>query len=133
MATHPAAPLLAADLGHLPHTNKAGQRGIIQLPGFMSNAGMSDEQAQQVGTLALAIAEAIIEDLTQHGYPPTHETTITSRIQNVINQRENPADITLHCNRCHRPVIEASTNTPTPHIHVANTINGLTKHTENCQ
>lgn len=76
MTAHPAAPLLAQNLATgLPHTNAAGKRGLIHLPGF-SATGMAPAQAQATGALGQAVAEAAIEALEQHGYHVVHSSDL---------------------------------------------------------
>ena len=78
MAKHPAAALIAQDLGQLQHTNDRGEVGLIHLPGFR-NAGAHPGYAQGAGQLAQAIGEAIIETLDKrHGYEVIHRTQLTT-------------------------------------------------------
>lgn len=134
MAEHPAAPLLAADLGRLPHTNKRGEQGIVQLPGFATSAGMAEEQSADVGLLALAIAEAVIEDLTKHGYPPTAKADIDARIAKAAAKAETgPNELVLHCNRCRQPVLKVDISAPAPKLHVTVAVMALAAHREQCR
>jgi hypothetical protein len=133
MTAHPAAALLAQDLGRLPHTNARGERGLIHLPGFLQTAGTNPEQAAETGLLALAISEAIIEDLQKHGYPPTSETDIKARIRAAVAESAQGGEITLYCNRCQRRVISSDVSAPAPRIHVKTAIITLQAHLEQCQ
>jgi hypothetical protein len=129
---HPAAPLLAADLGRLPHTNGRGEKGFVHIPGFITTTGMSQEQAGEVGLLALAIAEGVIEDLQSHGYPVQHETQIQARINAATAQKPTPEDITLECNRCHRPAVKVKA-ADRAKVNVTLLVAGLTVHAETCR
>ena len=104
---HPAAPLLAKDLGRLPHTNANGELGYIQLPGF-STTGMGEEQSQATGTLALAVAEAAIESLDTHGYAVTPKTELTN-LRKAAKPAQAPESIELTCHRCRRPIAKVNT------------------------
>ena len=103
---HPAAPLLAADLGHLQHTNTNGEQGMVHIPGFVSNAGMSADQTSEVGVLAQAIAEAIIETLEQkHGYRVIHESGIKAQIKAGIAEQGGPTEAPpSKCQKCRKEV-----------------------------
>jgi len=104
---HPAAPLLAADLGRLERTNSKGERGWVQLPGFMSTAGMGDEQAAQHGLLALAVSEAILETLeSKHGYQVLSKDQIAAKINAATTALTAPPEkTTLRCKRCNGAVL----------------------------
>jgi hypothetical protein len=132
MMEHPAAPLLAADLGKLPHTNARGERGVIHIPGFLSTTGTSPEQAAEVGLLGLAIAEAVIEDLTVHGYPPTSKADIDAKIQEV-KDKQAVGELMLHCNRCLRPVLKVDAGADAPKLHVKLSVQMLQAHMEQCR
>lgn len=129
---HPAAPLLAADLGKLPHTNARGERGVIHIPGFLSTTGTSPEQAAEVGLLGLAIAEAVIEDLTEHGYPPTAKSEIDAKVK-AAGATQATGELVLHCNRCHRPVLRVDVSAASPKVHVGTAAAGLQAHMEQCR
>lgn len=101
---HPAAPLLAADLGRLQHTNSRGERGHVGIPGFI-RSGANPDFEQQAGTLALAIAEACIEDLGVHGYEVIHKTELDTRAAELAaTQVEQRAELPVVCKRCRRRV-----------------------------
>ncbi len=131
MAEHPAAPLLAADFGRLPHTNKLGEKGFVQLPGF-GTAGMSKEQADATGAAGLAIAEAIIEDLQEHGYPVLSKADIKARIDAAAEGTPAPSDISLLCNRCRQPVLGVK-GIDQAKVHVATAVALLQAHLEACR
>lgn len=74
MTKHPAAALLAQDLGRLQHTNPRGETGLIHYPGFPNGA---DPGAPGAGALAQALTEAIIETLeARHGYVVVHRSEL---------------------------------------------------------
>lgn len=100
---HPAAPLLAADLGRLPHTNKHGERNVVHVPGFMSTAGANPEFAEHAGTLALAVAEAVIEDLGQHGFEVIHKSDIQARVAEIATEDTREV-LPVVCKRCRQRV-----------------------------
>ncbi|MGB3484006.1 MAG: hypothetical protein WBB07_17545 [Mycobacterium sp.] len=102
MADHPAAPLLAADLGRLQHTNNRGEVGMVHLPGFVSTAGMSEEQAGESGMLAQAISEAVIETLEQrYKYRVIHESDIKAQVKAAVAEQAAPVEkVPLRCKRC---------------------------------
>ncbi len=131
MTAHPAAPLLAADFGKLPHTNANGERGLVQLPGF-STSGMSPEQAEATGTIALGLAEAIIEDLQEHGYPVLSKADIKARIDAAAQGTPPPSDISLLCNRCRQPVLGVK-GVDQAKIHVGTAVALLQAHIEACR
>lgn len=131
MAEHPAAPLLAADFGRLPHTNKLGEKGFVQLPGF-GTAGMSKDQADATGAAGLAIAEAIIEDLQDHGYPVLSKADIKARIDAAAQGTPPPSDISLLCNRCRHPVLGVK-GVDQAKIHVGTAVALLQAHMEACR
>ena len=131
MTAHPAAPLLAADFGKLPHTNANGERGLVQLPGF-STSGMSPEQAEASGTIALGLAEAIIEDLQEHGYPVLSTADIKARIDAAAKGTPPPSDISLLCNRCRQPVLGVK-GVDQAKIHVGTAVALLQAHMEACR
>lgn len=131
MTAHPAAPLLAADFGKLPHTNANGERGLVQLPGF-STSGMSPEQAEATGTIALGLAEAIIEDLQEHGYPVLSKADIKARIDAAAQGTPPPSDISLLCNRCRQPVLGVK-GVDQAKIHVGTAVALLQAHMEACR
>ena len=131
MTAHPAAPLLAADFGKLPHTNANGERGLVQLPGF-STSGMSPEQAEATGTIALGLAEAIIEDLQEHGYPVLSTADIKARIDAAAKGTPPPSDISLVCNRCRQPVLGVK-GVDQAKIHVGTAVALLQAHMEACR
>ena len=131
MTAHPAAPLLAADFGKLPHTNANGERGLVQLPGF-STSGMSPEQAEATGTIALGLAEAIIEDLQEHGYPVLSKADIKARIDAAAKGTPPPSDISLVCNRCRQPVLGVK-GVDQAKIHVGTAVALLQAHMEACR
>ena len=131
MTAHPAAPLLAADFGKLPHTNANGERGLVQLPGF-STSGMSPEQAEATGTIALGLAEAIIEDLQEHGYPVLSTADIKARIDAAAKGTPPPSDISLLCNRCRQPVLGVK-GVDQAKIHVGTAVALLQAHMEACR
>lgn len=131
MTAHPAAPLLAADFGKLPHTNANGERGLVQLPGF-STSGMSPEQAEATGTIALGLAEAIIEDLQEHGYPVLSKADIKARIDAAAKGTPPPSDISLLCNRCRQPVLGVK-GVDQAKIHVGTAVALLQAHMEACR
>ena len=127
MTAHPAAPLLAADFGKLPHTNANGERGLVQLPGF-STSGMSPEQAEATGTIALGLAEAIIEDLQEHGYPVLSKADIKSRIDAAVAAAGGPAEPQASvCKDCRQPLLK-----PGNAIHVPTMISALQQHLDAC-
>lgn len=129
---HPAAPLLAADLGRLPHTNKRGEQGLIHIPGFLSTTGTNPEQTAEVGLLAQAIAEAVIEDLTKHGYPPTSNADIDARVK-AATEKQAAGELVLHCNRCQRPILRVDASAAAPKLHVKLALAGLQAHMEQCR
>lgn len=131
MTAHPAAPLLAADFGKLPHTNANGERGLVQLPGF-STSGMSPEQAEATGTIALGLAEAIIEDLQEHGYPVLSTADIKARIDAAAKGTPPPSDISLVCNRCRQSVLGVK-GVDQAKIHVGTAVALLQAHMEACR
>lgn len=133
MASHPAAPLLAADLGRLPHTNARGEQGLIHIPGFLSNAGTSPEQAAEAGLLAQGIAEAVIEDLGKHGYQVIHKSEINAKVKAMAVETQNSTELVLHCNRCRRPVLKVDVSAANPKLHLPITIAGMQAHMEQCR
>jgi hypothetical protein len=133
MTSHPAAPLLAADLGSLPHTNARGERGLIHIPGFLSTAGANPEQVAQAGLLAQGIAEGIIEDLEKHGYQVIHKAEIAAQVKAEAAAKQNTGELTLHCNRCRRPVLEVDVSAENPKLHLATAIAGLSAHMAACR
>lgn len=127
---HPAATLLAPHLGRLQHTNANGEVGTVCLPGF-ANAGMSEEQQQTTGLLALAIAEAAIETLEKvcH-YRVVPESEFKGLLKKA--QTATPADdIELTCNRCRRPVVKI--NAAGGKVDVALLAAGLAAHKAGCR
>jgi hypothetical protein len=131
MTAHPAAPLLAADLGRLPHTNNRGEQGLIHIPGFLSTAGTSPEQAEEVGLLAQAIAEGIIEDLTKHGFLVIAKTEVDAKVKAMAS--EKTGELVLHCNRCQRPVLKVDVSAQYPKLHLRTAVAGLQAHMEACK
>ena len=131
---HPAAPLLAQDLGHLQHTNAHGERGLVCVPGFASNAGMAPEQAEAVGSLALAIAEAAIETLEdKHGYRVIHRTELRAQAEAIAAEKRPSDELTLVCSKCRRPVIKVNTANAQPKVHVGTLVADLAAHEEACR
>ncbi|MGQ9348934.1 hypothetical protein [Mycolicibacterium gilvum] len=115
---------LATHLGKLQHTNNNGELGLICVPGF-STAGMSDEQANATGTLALALSEAVIETLEkQCGYRVVAESEYKRLLKNA-QPAAPPEDVTLQCNRCHQDVLKVSTR---GRVDVKLLTNGLAGH-----
>lgn len=133
MTAHPAAPLLAADLGRLPHTNARGEQGLIHVPGFLSTTGMSEEQSAEAGLLAQAIAEGVIEDLQKHGYEVIAKADIEASVRAAAAERQTTDEITLYCNRCQRPVIQVDVSGPAPRVHLKTAIMGMQAHVEMCR
>lgn len=136
MAEHPAAPLLAQDLGRLQHTNNRGEAGMVHIPGFATSAGMSEEQAGETGLLAQAISEAIIETLERkHDYRVIHESEIQAQAE-ALATGKHAGDLTdevvLHCNRCRQPVVKVNA-AGEPRVHVATMAAGLQAHVEKCR
>ena len=133
---HPAAALLAADLGHLPHTNAQGEQGIVHIPGFISTAGMGEEQAADAGILAQTLAEAIIEDLAKHGYHVIHKAELKARATALAAEQHagdlTTREIVLHCSRCRRPVVKVNTAGQAK-VHVASMAAGLQAHQQVCK
>lgn len=129
MAEHPAAPLLARDLGRLQHTNARGEVGIVTLPGFATAAGMSDDQAEQTGALALAIAEGIIETLDQrHGWELVTKAELKT-LRRRATQSTGPAEAPIStCKRCGQPILQ-----PGPTIDVATMVRVGMAHLEVCR
>lgn len=108
MANHPAAPLLAADLGRLQHTNGKGEPGVVHVPGFVSTAGMAEAQAEEAGMLALAIAEGCIETLEKrHGYRVIHQSEIKAQVQAAVAQKTAPVEkVPMRCKRCNTELMK---------------------------
>lgn len=129
---HPAAPLLAADLGKLPHTNKRGEKGLIHIPGFLSTTGTNPEQAAEVGLLGLAIAEGVIEDLTEHGYPPTSKADIAAQVD-AATEKQAAGELVLYCNRCQKPVLRVDASAAAPKLHVKLAAEMLQAHVGQCR
>jgi hypothetical protein len=133
LSSHPAAPLLAQDLGHLQHTNARGEVGLVQLPGFMSTAGMSEEQAGEAGLLALAIAEGVIETLEErHGYRVVHKSEIRAQAEKIAAERYSGTEVKLHCNRCQKPIVGVDTSSAAPKVHTKTMAAALAAHAEVC-
>ena len=134
MTDHPAAPLLAADLGHLPHTNKRGEKGIIQIPGFATTAGMSEGQAGEAGLLALAIAEGVIEDLEErHGYRVIAKADLDAQLQAARTEQGKPDELVLRCNKCQQPVLKVDVRADQPKLHVSIAAQALSAHVGQCR
>lgn len=134
MTDHPAAPLLAADLGRLPHTNKRGEQGIIQIPGFATTAGMSQDQAGEAGLLALAIAEGVLEDLEdRHGYRVIAKTDLDAQLRAARTEQARPDELVLYCSRCHNRVLAVDTRSDAPKLHVQIAAQALAAHVEQCR
>lgn len=134
MATHPAAPLLAADLGRLQHTNNRGETGYIYMPGF-HRPGASDEENQANGALALGIAEGIIETLSaRHRYRVIHEDELEAKVQDLADQNTTSQDdsVDVHCNRCRTPLFLLHTARDTVKID-ADTIAAAQTHMDICR
>jgi len=136
---HPAADLLAQDLGRLQHTNDRGETGIIALPGFMT-AGMSEEQAAEtLGPLAVGLCEAMIETLdVRHGYVVVERDEIERRAAELAaeaNGAMSTDGVAIHCNRCRQPVIHRLRMTdPTfVKVHVPTLLGAFREHAENCK
>jgi len=132
MTAHPAAPLLAADLGRLPHTNNRGEQGLIHVPGFLTNTGMAHEQAAEAGLLAQAIAEGVIEDLGKHGYLVIAKTELDAKVRAIAAAKQAGDELTLLCNRCQRPVVKVNTSGQAK-VHVKTMAAGLAAHAEICR
>lgn len=128
---HPAAPLLAADFGHLRHTNNHGETGLIHMPGYMT-AGMNPEQAETVGALAETHAEAIIETLQYHGYQVLSKDQLDAHTA-AHTAQDTQTEVTLHCQRCRRPIIKVNTTATTPTVRVTTLTEGLQAHTKVCR
>lgn len=131
MSSHPAAPLLAADLGNLPHTNNRGEKGLVHVPGFRTS-GMAENQAAENGLLAQAIAEGIIEDLAKHGYLVVTKAEIQAKVK-AAETAQASNELVLHCNRCRQIVLKVDTSSPAPKLHVKIAALALTAHAEACR
>lgn len=127
---HPAAPLLAAELGRLQHTNDRGETGIIAMPGF-NTAGMSEEQAAEtLGPLATGLSEAIIETLdARHGYIVLHRDELPAE----PNATADLDGVPIHCNRCRQVVIQRLRIGDYVKIHVPTVLTALQAHMEQCR
>ena len=132
---HPAAELLAQDLGRLQHTNDHGETGIVSLPGFHT-AGMSDEQtAETIGTIGVGLVEAKIAPLdVRHGY------VVISRDQLDALTAASSVDqgidgVPIHCNRCRVPVIQRLrlSNPEFVKINTTAVLAALQAHVETCR
>lgn len=133
MASHPAALLLAQDLGRLPRTNARGELGMIHIPGFLSTTGTSPEQTEEVGLLAQAIAEGVIEDLEKHGYQVIAKTELDAKVRALAADRQTAGELVLHCNRCQRPVLKVDVAADYPKLHISTAIMGLQAHMDQCR
>ena len=130
MTAHPAAPLLAKDLGRMQHTNNRGETNLVCLPGF-GTAGMTEPEADQAGTFGLAIAEAMIETLGRHNYQVIAKSELNARVQALAAEKQAD-EVTLQCNRCRQPVVRAST-AGNARVDVKTMAQGLQAHMEMCR
>lgn len=134
MTAHPAALLLAQDLGALPRTNARGEQGLIHIPGFLSTTGTSPEQSAEVGLLAQAIAEGVIEDLQKHGYQVIAKDELDAKVRALAeDKQQTSSEMVLHCNRCQRPVLKVDVSATHPKLHISTAVMGLQAHMDQCR
>lgn len=132
---HPAADLLAQDFGQLQHTNNRGETGLLHMPGF-HQTGMSDEQSQHNGTLALALAEGIIETLEQrHGYRVIAKDDLNAKIAAEVAKlaaAPGPTEKIIICSRCRAPLFRLRLDRE--HVKIdTNTVNAAYAHMQDCR
>jgi hypothetical protein len=132
---HPAAELLAQDLGRLQHTNEHGETGVLSIPGFHT-AGMSDEQAAEtIGMIGVGLCEAMIETLdVRHGYVVISRDQLDALTASAAGPDQGIDGVPIHCNRCRVPVIQRLrlTNPEFVKINTVAVLAALQAHIETC-
>lgn len=131
---HPAAPGLAARLGGLPHTNKRGEKGEICLPGFRTTTGNNAEVAERNGIMGLAVAEGVIEALSEDGYRVIHDDELDARARALAIDKAPDAETrAVRCNRCTKVVFNLNIAVGDPVVDISMINMAIDAHQQVCR